>query len=286
MKLARYEVNQGNKVSLKCTTPDKVYLSKIFNASTLDYLPINGEEVIKGGRAFNNHVLPYEIEHLKPYYELYDLNYSLGSTSRGCPRSCGFCDVWRREGTISYPNSPIEEFWDESHKKVVDLAPNFFSNPDWQREIRFVKEHSLELVIDSGVDIRSLNSQNLKAMSEISINDLRFAFDNPSQEPLIKKGVELLREYGFVKEYTFYVLVGYDTDIVQDLDRVYLLRSLGMRPYIMRYHKQDSLLNHLARWVNGTYQWRKKRFSTYDKLKEYQVRNIEELEKGIIDKVK
>lgn len=281
MKLARYEVNKGNEVSLDCKFPQKVYLSKTFSHSALDYLSLNGEVVIRGGRAFNDVSLPDVIERLKPYYELYDLDYSLGATSRGCPRTCGFCDVWRREGTVCYPNSPIEEFWDEGHGKVVDISSNFFSNPDWRREIRFIKDHDLQLVIDSGIDIRTINNEILKALSDIEINDLRFAFDNPNSATKIKEGAALLREYGFDKDYTVYVLVGYNTDMCQDLERIYLLVDLGFRPYVMRYHKKDPLLNALARWVNGSYDWRGNKFSNYDRLKYPQLKHIQQIEAAI-----
>ena len=38
--------------------------------------------------------LPPEIENLFPDYDLYpEMNYSLGYSSRGCSRNCGFCFV-------------------------------------------------------------------------------------------------------------------------------------------------------------------------------------------------
>lgn len=49
----------------------------------------------------------------------------------------------------------------------------------------------------------------------------------------------------------FYVLTGYNTTLEEDMYRVELLKNLNVDSYIMRYHKNDDLLNKYARYVNN-----------------------------------
>ena len=52
-----------------------------------------------------------------------------------------------------------------------------------------------------------------------------------------------------------YVLCGYNTDINQDLDRIYTLIHLGYSPYVMIYDKYKRKKNddivRMQRWVNS-----------------------------------
>ena len=67
---------------------------------------------------------------------------------------------------------------------------------------------------------------------------------------------------------TVYVLCGFDSTVEQDLDRIYTLRDIGYRPYVMIYDKQKlrsgDTLKKMQRWVNSVYTFMKvKRFEDY-----------------------
>lgn len=49
-----------------------------------------------------------------------------------------------------------------------------------------------------------------------------------------------------------YVLTNFNSTIVEDLYRVYMLRDLGYSPYVMIYQKETADKQHrdLQRWVN------------------------------------
>lgn len=53
---------------------------------------------------------------------------------------------------------------------------------------------------------------------------------------------------------TVYVLTNFDTNIDQDLERIYTLRELGYWPYVMIYDKEHTkstdTARKLQRWVN------------------------------------
>jgi len=97
MKISAYHKALGDDVSFYNTdNPDMVYASIIFKSnrtianSLKFYYP--DAKINIGGSGFSlcSH-LPDEIERLKPDYDLYpEIDYSLGYTTRGCNRNCGF----------------------------------------------------------------------------------------------------------------------------------------------------------------------------------------------------
>ncbi len=276
MKLARWEVLQGNKVYIKCSNPEKIYVSNVFDKSKYQAIMDNGVEIIRGGRAENPLTcLPHHIEHLKPYYDLYGIDYSLGFTSRGCIRRCKFCDNWWREGPIR-DHAPISEWHEADHKKVVILDNNFLASPKWKENLNYIHESLLEVNFHQGLDIRVVDDEKALWLSTTKIvnftgtdNTIHFAFDDLQYKDELEKGVKVLKDHGVrPSRLCFYVIGGFwNQNINYDLERIRILKELGCVPYIMIYEKGASRLQHkLARWVNGTYAWRKGNFSDYKRL--------------------
>ena len=81
------------------------------------------------------------------------------------------------------------------------------------------------------------------------------AFDTLKVERAVKRGIKTLEMSGVpARNLMFYVLVGFDTTIEQDLYRIRLLKDLGVLPFVMIYNRdKDRELHHLARWVNRRY---------------------------------
>lgn len=92
--------------------------------------------------------LPYEVEHHKPDYNLYDeyiqkatggdpklikrrfddyVSYSIGFTTRGCIRHCAFCV--NRELNRVTKCSPVAEFLEESRPKIYLWDDNIMAAP-------------------------------------------------------------------------------------------------------------------------------------------------------------
>ena len=140
MKLSAYHRLKGDSVEWYMPFAeryDKVYISKVFSF-TPDYdLCVNADRVVRGGigycisfkngrEVFNkaeNIVLPNEIEHIYPDYSLYNItDTAYGFLTRGCPRSCDFCIVGKKEGKKSYKVANLSEFWN-GQKKHYPLRP-------------------------------------------------------------------------------------------------------------------------------------------------------------------
>ncbi len=118
MKLAAYHKVRGDCVSW--WTPeehyDLVYKSRVFtDLYSKDTIHVsNAEQIIKGGTGYGlDSKLPDEAEHTFPDYALYPqfTDTAYGFLSRGCPRSCGFCLVSRKEGKRSLKTADLSEFW-------------------------------------------------------------------------------------------------------------------------------------------------------------------------------
>ncbi len=248
MKLAAFHKKKGDDVTVLDMSHlefDRVYASKVF---------------VGGSGVSLKCELPSEIEAEVPDYEAFKTDYSIGFSSRGCmkERGCSFCIVKPKEGLIR--EAPFD--W-VSHHKVVLLDNNFLASPLWKEKLNYFIRQKLKVCFTQGLDIRLINSENAKLLSQVLYYDLKFnrrrlyfAFDDPSLEPLICEKVKLLNENGIPSRHLlFYVLVGYNTDFTQDYHRFEILNDLDCLPFIMLYNGQrnNANLRHFARWINKRY---------------------------------
>ena len=137
MKLSAYHKSKGDSVEwwngLKHY--DIVYQSKVFDAT---YTPdneyyINADMVVKGGTGYDlDNKLPNEVEHTSPDYELYGVkDRAYGFLTRGCPRSCKFCIVSRKEGN-THTVADLDEWW-HGQKEIVLMDSNITASKDCER---------------------------------------------------------------------------------------------------------------------------------------------------------
>jgi hypothetical protein len=267
MKIANHHQQRGDTVELNyAVEPNLAYISCIFSRNRAKALGMAsfmrslGIQVQIGGSGINLQVtLPDEIEHLMPAYDLWDVDYSMGFTSRGCIRSCPFCIVPQKEGMIR-DNAPISEFLHPDHDKLILFDNNFLASPKWRQNLREIIDRGLKVNFNQGLDIRLINGDNADMLARSDFyswhfrtKQLHFAFDDPAIEPQVRSGVATLESEGIKPRYLmFFMLCGFDTDHGQDLHRFKVLRELGVDPFVMKYNnrRDDPWLNHFARWVN------------------------------------
>jgi len=243
---------------------DKSFISVIFSQNrekALEYAMMLPNCTVGGSGWDYSIKLDHDIEHILPDYSLYNLDYSLGFTSRGCIRNCGFCVVPEKEGFI-HDHAPITEFLDPMHNKLILLDNNFGASPRWRENLEFLIENKIKVNFNQGIDIRLVTSEFADLLAETKYYNHRFkkralyvAFDDMRYKNQFLKGMLTLRARGINPSHIMvYILVGYNTTFEQDLERVDLVKSLGSVPYIMRYNQvKTPELNKLARWVNGRY---------------------------------
>lgn len=263
MKLSAWHKSKGDLVYLnKCLNPDKVYISCIFSKNRNQVQGISSLfncPVEIGGYGIDSIQLPIEIEHIMPDYSLYNIDYSIGYTSRGCIRNCSFCIIPKMEGGMRN-HASLSEFLCPSHKKLLLLDNNFFASPNWKENIIEMIKNNLKVSFMQGLDIRIVTDEMASLIFQVKYVDNEFktkrlysAFDWIGLEPQVRKGIEILEKAGVnPKNLMFYVLVGYNSIINDDLRRVNILLEYGCKPYIMRYKNTKDLTN-LARWINRGY---------------------------------
>ena len=243
--------------------PDLVYMSKVFSF-TPDYPhPINAGKILKGGTGYDypNGGLPLSepIEHIYPDYNLYPTlckDTAYGFLTRGCPRGCDFCIVGQKEGQLSRKVANLQEFW-HGQKNIVLLDPNLFACKDWENlSQQLISSHSY-IDFSQGCDIRLMTESKATYIQKMKIKQIHFAWDRYSDKEIILPKFEMFREITGWDHHkmTVYVLCGFDTTFEQDLERIYLLRDFGYRPYVMIYDKhklkRNDPLKKLQRWVNS-----------------------------------
>lgn len=241
MKLSAYHKVKRDEVFLNfpLCQPDITYASCVFtwHEHKVNELPPNATV---GGSGVDLAVeLPPEVESIMPDYELYpNIDFSLGFTSRGCPRRCPFCVVPEKEGKIRAVAS-VYDFWDKRHKKIVILDNNLLAAPNWRETLKELIEIGVEVDFNQGLDIRLVNEDNVGYLKWLRVKQLRFAFDNMASERAVREGVELLVGQGLSsRRLSFYVLVGFNEDDTA-IERMKILNSYNVSVYPMIYKDKD-----------------------------------------------
>lgn len=300
MKISGYHKELGDSVHLLLSYDnvcdfDKVYISKVFTDTSVPEEILDSSNVEYGGTGFyfdKAPNLPDTIEHHFPDYHLYDdfvneqisngakrnefkefLDYSIGFVTRGCFRKCGFC-VNKKYDRV-FQHSPLSEFYDPSRPKICLLDDNFFGYPHWKSILEELQSTGKPFKFKQGLDERLLTDEKCEMLCTSKYDgSITFAFDNISDYKLIEKKLQLIRKHTS-KQFTFYVLCGYESldeyDIENVFIRIRLLMQYGCVPYIMRFEKyKDSpyrgMYITLARWCNQPSFLKKKSFRQYAEM--------------------
>ena len=314
MKLSAYYKNKGSKVTLLTDFKDiskyeVVFIAKIFTDTDIDSKYIQADNVIYGGTGFfydKAIPLPYEIEHTKPDYHLYDdyvqgrieagdkpkvyqyyTDYSIGFLTRGCFRQCSFCV--NKNKTKSEPHSPVQEFLDTTRKYICLLDDNFFGCPKWSELLTELQTTNKKFQFKQGLDERLLTEDKItKLFSSKLVGDIIFAFDNIADKDIIVSKLELIRKLypdnKLKKKIKFYVLCAYDrantydeqfwiNDIINTFERIKILMKYKCYPYIMRYKEYNNsplkgIYINLAAWCNQVFIFHKMSFAEFSVARE------------------
>lgn len=273
---------------------DIVYVSKVFTDTVVPDAVLTLQNVVYGGTGFyydKAKPLPQEIEHSKPDYDLYlawvndkllsgekrkdfayYLDYSIGFTTRGCIRGCSFCV--NKNYKQSLKHSPVSEFMDESRPKICLLDDNVLASSSWKTIFEELIHTGKKFQYKQGMDERLLTKEKCEYIFEKSNwdGDYIFAFDNFNERDIIIDKLDLIRSLYNPKGQTvkFYVFTGYNhlnpgeyneefykNDIVQLMERIFILGKYNCLPYTMRYADYENfpfpynkMYVNIACWTN------------------------------------
>lgn len=292
---------------------DQVFISKVFTDTPVpewlvEYAEDNSDRIHIGGTGFyfdKAPNLPIEIEHHMPDYHLYDdwineqcrlkeqsdvnfnranfmrqfkeyTDYSIGFITRGCFRKCKFCVNQKYDRVFRH--SQLDEFYDPSRKKICLLDDNILGCSEWEDVFSELIAIGKPFKFKQGMDERLLTDKKCEVIFNSKYDgDYTFAFDNIGDYDLINKKLQLIRKYTDSNHIKFYVLVGFESIDIRDIEnmwkRIALLMSYQTIPYIMRYQNQNitpwknsefrEMYVTVARWCNQPSLFKRQSFREY-----------------------
>ena len=133
------------------------------------------------------------------------------------------------------------------------LDPNITACREKRDLMRQYLETGAILDFTQGLDIRCLNEEDIADINKMRIRYLHFAWDNPRDdlEPKFRMFAERFRRKTDIG--TVFCLTNYNSTMEENLYRIYTLRGLGYKPYVMVYNKPDAPkeILRLQRWCNN-----------------------------------
>jgi len=258
MKLAKWHKDKGDDV-------------RVVDLSSLGIDKWYGSKIFMGGSGYNiKQKLPEGIEAQVPDYDLFNTNYSLGFTSRGCIRDCGFCIVKEKEGM----QHDVNMDWIK-HNKIILWDNNFLASPKWKEKLQYFIDNDLKVSFNQGLDIRLIDDEKAELLSRVKYYDrnfsrkcIYFAFDDISMKDIFIEKINIVKKY--IKPYRImvYFIVGFNSNFAVDMERFKIMRELGVDPFAMPYKdiKKDKKMLDFCRWVN-------KRVYKSCKFEDYRGRN-------------
>jgi len=259
-KIAKYHTVQGDTVTwnfpLMKHLADKIYVSCVFTENRHLCEEWEGFAEIGGSGYDLKKTLPSEIDEVKP-------RINLGFTTRGCIRKCEFCIVPEKEGKIR-AEGDIYDIWDGKSKNIVLLDNNILAmEKHFFKIAEQIIDNKLTVDFNQGLDHRLLNDDFCAVMKRMKrkYGHYRFAFDSTTSYESVEKAIDLLHKYK-MKWNTWYVLVGYDTTLQEDIDRLKFLKERDERVYVQSYIK-NSETRAVARWGNQRHLFAAKTFQQF-----------------------
>jgi radical SAM superfamily enzyme YgiQ (UPF0313 family) len=267
-KIERYHLDRGDKVvwnyEFEKYKADKIYVSCVFDWNKNKCREWEGFAEIGGSGYDLKKALPPEIEDIKP-------RINFGFTMRGCLRKCPFCIVYRKEG-LPRVVGDLLDLWDGKSEEVTIMDNNILCLPDHFETIaKQAIERKLIVDFNQGLDIRLLDKDTVKLLDKLRHkSDIRFAWDNMSDEAEVVRGIKLMRKYT-KKRCMFYVLVGFNTTIKEDLYRLNKIKKMKQRAYVMRYRttKGSGIYADIASWANMQRYFMKMSFKRFQKVRHF-----------------
>lgn len=271
MKLSAYHKYIGDSVERwdGMKHYDRVYMSKVFTFTPDEETCINADEVIRGGTGYKDYSpLPPEIENIFPNYSLYpNCDYAIGFLTRGCIRSCPWCIVPKKEGSIR-PNLAWEQIKRPDTNRIVFMDNNVLAS-DWGIEqIARMGGQNVRIDFNQGLDARLITPEIAHLLAKVKwIRFIRLACDTQAMLPIIERAVSYMREAG-IKDHRFwaYALI---QDVEEAHDRILKLDAMGVTPFAQPYIDFDGgeptpEQKYLARWCNNKTVFKTVSFEEYD----------------------
>lgn len=230
--------------------PDRVFASSLFYAPGSerrrealkrhygDRLTLGGTGEDIGSR------LPDAVEALAPDYSLYPElgDRAIGFVTRGCPFSCPFCVVPRKEGPPRQVCDLDTLLEGGRRNKLILLDDNILSHPDADRLLAEMAQRRIRVNFTQTLDLRLVDRARAILIRRIPCSNTRFTRITYHFSLNHNRGLDLVSEKYRLFSFTpkdnvhFVCMYGYDTTLEEDVHRFEFLRSLpGAYVFTQKY---------------------------------------------------
>jgi hypothetical protein len=214
---------------------DEVHVSVTFTAdrAVAESLAKDWEAVAPvkiGGVAYGDKSLEFiPGRYIKPGYTI---------TSRGCPRRCWFCGVWKK---WPQPHEmPIYEGWN-----VLDDNLLACSQPHVEEVFRMLRHQKRRIEFTGGLEALSLKDYQVDLLASLTPRpNMFFAYDPGDEFDTLRSAASRLLEAGFTAashRMRVYVLIGYPKDTFDLAEkRLQQMMGIGFTPMAMLWLPETS----------------------------------------------
>ena len=160
----------------------------LYNKYIEKYKNVRNIEIVKG-------MVNY-LEEQKPDFSLFNVNYSLVYSTKGCINKCPYCAVWQLE-----PNFIEIKNWydyiDTTKSKIVFMDNNFLcaSKKHITEVLKKCEELKIPIDFNQALDCKYFTDEIGKLFQNVEIHPLRFSFDSKRHEPDIANAIQVALKY-------------------------------------------------------------------------------------------
>ncbi len=155
-------------------------------------------------------------------------------TSRGCPKSCPFCLVPKREGRIR--ELQIMDGWNVSDNNLLACSRQHI-----EAVFEMLQRQPEPAHFTGGLDKTLLQPWHIDLLQSIRFKKAWFALDSESGLPALERAADLLSDFSREKKYC-YVLVGYQQESPLEAEtRLMRVFNLGFMPFSMLYRGPETV---------------------------------------------
>lgn len=154
-------------------------------------------------------------------------------TSRGCPMTCWFCDVWKRDGQVR--ELAIQDGWIVQDDNLLACSEGHI------RKVFAMLKRQPQRAALRGLEPSFLRDWHVNLMADLRPQQMFFAYDTPDDyEPMVKAG-QMLQEAGFTRHHMrCYVLIGSPQDDFDKAEkRLRQTIAAGYFPFAMLWRRRD-----------------------------------------------
>lgn len=160
-------------------------------------------------------------------------------TTRGCPRRCWFCGVWKKWPTVNV--LPIYPGWN-----ILD--DNLLAAPRPHVEAVFKMLHAQKRRVEftGGLEALSLEDYQVGLLADLKPRpNMFFAYDPGDEFETLESAARRLLDGGFTRNshrLRCYVLIGYPKDTFELAEaRLQQMMSVGFTPFAMLWKPDDDI---------------------------------------------